>query len=329
MEKRAQYAIGLFASFSALAFGCSAESGSPTGGTGGTNTVTTGGTTSVSTGGTNSVSTGGTPSLSTGGTTATTGGSMTTVTGGTATTTTGGTSTTTTGGTSTTTTGGTSTTTTGGTSTTTTGGTSTTTTGGTATAGASATGGSGGAAVGCSDGCAELKVPFTAYKSAQAFEIYLPAPVDFSAGVVTVKLRTTAGKAGGIQVVLKNPEANKFAWAQTAWLGITDTVKADWTTVTLDAAAPPSMDATNVFDKTQVSIIAVQIAAGDPWYSDMAMTMVDQTALVNPTTVQIDEITVAGATAGPWKFTANATDLHVGSYMPVTGATATWLPPAG
>jgi hypothetical protein len=312
MEKRAQYAIGLFASFSVSAFGCSADGGTPIGGTGGTSTASTGGTTAVSTGGTTAVPTGGTASMSTGGMTSSPTGGTTTTTGGT---------------TTTTSTGGTSTTSTGGAATTT-GGT-TTTTGGASTAGTSATGGSGGASAGCSDGCAELKVPFTAYKSAQAFEIYLPAPVDFSAGVVTVKLRATAGKAGGIQVVLKNPEANKFAWAQTAWLGITDTVKADWTTVTLDASAPPSMDSTNVFDKTQVSIIAIQIAAGDPWYSDMAMTLVDQTALVNPTVVQIDEVTVAGPSAGPWKFTANVSDLHVGSYMPVTGATATWLPPAG
>jgi hypothetical protein len=247
----------------------------------------------------------------------------------TTTTTTGGTSSPSTGGT-TTATGGTTTTATGGTSTTATGGTSTTGTGGstTATGGASTAGttGTGGAAAGCSDGCAELKVPFTAYKSAQAFEIYLAAPTDLSTGVVTVKLRTTAGKAGGIQVALKNG-APDYAWGQTKWLGISETVKADWTTITLDASAPGEMG-TTAFDKTKVTIIAIQIAAGDPWYSDTAMTMVDQTALINPTVVQVDEITVAGATGvGPYTFTANVTDLNVGTYMPVTGATATWLPP--
>lgn len=212
--------------------------------------------------------------------------------------------------------------------------------GGPSTGGTSSTGGAsgggmpagGGSANTCSNGCAELKVPFTAYNTAQAFEIYLPAmpgPVDFSTAVVSVKLRTIAGEAGGIQVVIKNPAAKNYAWAQTAWLGIADTVKEEWTTVTLDAAAPDSSDTTNMFDNTQVSIIAVQLAAGDPWYSDDAKTVIDQAALVNPTIVQIDEISVSGATGvGPFTFTANATDLKIGTYQPVTGSAVGWLPPS-
>jgi hypothetical protein len=208
----------------------------------------------------------------------------------------------------------------------TTGGTSGAT-GGTTTAG---TTGTGGAVAGCSDGCAELKVPFAKYQTAQSFEIYLAAPADFSTGVVTVKLRTTAGKAGGIQVVLKNPKENMYAWAQTKWLNLVDTVKPDWTTVTLDASAPSatSTDAMYPFDKTKVSIIAIQIAAGDPWYSDTAMTMVDPTALLNPTIVQVDEITVAGATgAGPYTFTMDVSALKIGDYEMIMGTALTWLPP--
>ncbi len=196
--------------------------------------------------------------------------------------------------------------------------------GGTSAAGATGVGGTSG----CPDGCVELEVPFAAYNTAQAFEIYLAMPADFSAGVVSVKLRSLAGKAGGIHVVLKNAETNQYAFAQTPWLGLDTTVKSEWTTVTWDASATLEIGAT-AFNKAAVAILAVQISAGVPWYSDTpANTIVDNAALVNPTVVQIDEILVRGVTGvGSYEFTANATDIHLGNYQPIVGSTVTWLPP--
>lgn len=320
MQTTSFHGFAPIGSIALLAFACSAESGAPEGGGSGGASSASGGSSSSGVpatfgGGANNTS-GGTSStsggaVSLGGASPGAGGASNSSGG--ATTTNGGSSTTTGG----------AGTTTGGTPSAS-GGASTTTGGSTG----STTGGSGGAVTGCADGCAQLKVPFTAYKSGQAFEIYLPAPVDLSAGVVSVKLRATAGKAGGIQIVLKNGMANMYAWAQSAWSPIGDAAKAEWSTITLNAASPSGMDMTNVFDKTQVSIITIQVSAGDPWYLDEAKTMQDPSALVNPTVLLVDEITVVGATgAGPWTFTMNVTDLKVGDYMPVTGSSVTWLPP--
>ena len=94
------------------------------------------------------------------------------------------------------------------------------------------------------------------------------------------------------------------------WNGVNE-ITADFTTYTLDVAAPSSTDANNTFVASAVKIISVQIAAGDPWYTDTEMTMVDAAALVNPTVVQIDEISITGTGTypGPYTFTTDVMPL--------------------
>lgn len=200
------------------------------------------------------------------------------------------------------------------------------------------TAGTGGApAAGCGDGCAQLSVPFTAWGSSQYFEIYLSADTDLSGAIISVKARKVSGKAGGLLIVVKDGDANNYAYAQSAWQGINE-ITTDFTTYTLDVANPSSTDANNTFVPTAVKIISVQIAAGDPWYTDTEMTMIDAAALVNPTVVQIDEITVTGTGTlpGPYTFTADTTPLTANlaadalAAMPpyaVTGSAATWVAP--
>jgi hypothetical protein len=224
-----------------------------------------------------------------------------------------------------------------------TGGDITAGTGGDATAGMGGTvGGAGmsggaGAASGCSDGCAELSVPFTTWNAGQYFEIYLNGATDLSTAVISVKARKVAGKAGGLLIVVKDGSAQEYAYAQGAWNAINDMTTA-FTTFTLDVASPSMTDENHTFTPTAVQIITVQLAAGDPWYTDDTETMEDPAALVNPTVIQIDEISIAGTGTlpGPWTFTTDAsalkatiTDDGVNASPPyaVTGSTVTWIAP--
>ncbi len=198
-------------------------------------------------------------------------------------------------------------------------------------------GGSAGAASGCADGCAELSVPFATWNAGQYFEIYLSGATDLSTAVISVKARKVAGKAGGMLIVVKDGSAQEYAYAQGAWNSISD-MTTDFTTYTLDVAAPVSTDPDHTFTPTAVQIITIQLAAGDPWYLDETMTMEDPAALVNPTVIQLDEISIAGTGTlpGPWTFTADAsalratiTDDGVNAIPPyaVTGSTVTWIAP--
>jgi hypothetical protein len=197
--------------------------------------------------------------------------------------------------------------------------------------------GAAGSASGCGDGCAQLSVPFTVWNAGQYFEIYLSGATDLSAAVISVKARKVAGKAGGLLIVVKDGSAQNYAYAQGAWNAIND-MTTDFATFTLDVAAPSSTDPNNTFTATAVQIITIQLAAGDPWYLDEPMTMEDPSALVNPTVIQLDEISIAGTGTlpGPWTFTADVsgmqatiTDDGVNAMPPyaVTGSTVTWIAP--
>ena len=203
--------------------------------------------------------------------------------------------------------------------------------------GMSGTAGAAATAHPCPDGCAELSVPCTAYKAGQYFEIYLAGATDMSAAVVSVKARKISGKAGGLLIVVKDGSAQSYAYAQGAWNAIND-MTGDFKTFTLDVAAPSSTDTNNTFDPSAVQIITVQIAAGDPWYTDTEMTMEDPAALLNPTVVQIDEITVTGTGTlpGPYPFTTSADPLKasisddaLAATPPyaVANSTVTWVGP--
>lgn len=215
-------------------------------------------------------------------------------------------------------------------------------TGGTAGASAAGTGGSAGTASSgtpCPAGCAQLTVPFTAYRSGQFFEIYLSADLDLSAAVINVRARKISGKAGGMVIVVKNGSAQSYAYAQSMWNSI-NTMTTEFSNYTLDVAMPSSTDMNNTFVPAAVRIISIQVAAGDPWYTDTAMTIEDPTALVNPTVVQLDDITITGTGTypGPYAFAA-ATDVTLLqanlsaaalAAMPpyaVTGSTVTWVGP--
>ncbi|MFZ5893917.1 MAG: hypothetical protein ACOY0T_22840 [Myxococcota bacterium] len=191
----------------------------------------------------------------------------------------------------------------------------------------------------CPTGCAQLSVPFTAYKAAQQFEIYFADPVDLTTATINVKLRKVAGKAGGVQIIVKDG-APDYQWAQGAWNGIND-LTSEFVEKTFVVASPASTDQNHVFDPTKVKVLTVQLNAGDPWYSDEAKTIEDPTALINPTVIQVDEISISGATGtvpGPWTF-ATATDTEVvkanldaagQSATPpwaVAGSTVTWVGP--
>jgi hypothetical protein len=190
----------------------------------------------------------------------------------------------------------------------------------------------------CGDGCAELSVPFTAWNAGQYFEIYLNGATDLSAAVITVKARKVAGKAGGLLIVVKDGSAQNYAYAQSAWNAIND-MTSEFSTYTLDVASPASTDSMNTFTPAAVQIITMQLSAGAPWYLDEAMTMEDPAALVNPTVIQIDEISITGTGTlpGPWSFTTDAsaikptiTDDGLMASPPyaVTGSTVTWIGPA-
>jgi hypothetical protein len=197
--------------------------------------------------------------------------------------------------------------------------------------------GMGGApAMPCPDGCAELSVPFTAYKATQYFEIYLASDTDLTAATITVKARKVAGKAGGLLIAAKNGSAQAYAYAQGDWNAISD-MTADFASYTLDLANP-GMKSSDMFDPTAVQIVSVVISAGDPWYTDTSMTTVDLSALVNPTVVQVDEIAIAGSGTypGPYAFTSDATPLvanlssdGLAADPPyaVSGSMVTWVGP--
>ncbi|MGC4086654.1 MAG: hypothetical protein QM756_01920 [Polyangiaceae bacterium] len=317
------------ASLVALLTACASDSGEPAGnggsgsGSGGSSSTGNGGSTSTGNGGSTATGNGGSTSTGNGGSTTTGNGGSTSTGNGGATSTTNGGSTTASGGASTS--NGGSTTSSGGASTTS--GGSTTTSGGSTTTSGGAAGGA--AAMPCPDGCAQLSVPFTAWKSAQQFEIYLASAVDLTGATINVKIRKVSGKAGGVQIICKHKaDDTHYPWAQSAWNGLTD-LTTDWKTITMLPSMPGSAttDTAFPFDPTKVTIITVQLNAGGAWYTDTAMTMEDPTALVNPTVVQVDEISITGATGtppGPWTFaTATDTTMTLKANLDAAGQTAT------
>jgi hypothetical protein len=172
------------------------------------------------------------------------------------------------------------------------------------------TAGSPGSGPGCSDGCAELSVPFDTWNSGEYFEIYLNGATDLSDAVISVRARKVSGKAGGLLIVVKDGADQDYAYAQSDWYAISE-MTSEFATYTLDVAAPSATDENATFTPTAVQIISIQLAAGDTWYTDDAMTTEDTTALMNPTVVQIDEISVSGTGTlpGPWAFTGSVSDL--------------------
>ena len=180
-------------------------------------------------------------------------------------------------------------------------------------------------------------MPFTVWNSGQYFEIYLNGATDMSAAVISVKARKVSGKAGGLLIVVKDGSGDEYAYAQGAWNAIND-MTTDFKTFTLDVASPSSTDENHTFNPMNVQIVTVQLAAGDKWYTDDTETVEDTAALVNPTVIQIDEISIAGTGTlpGPWTFTTDAsaikatiTDDGLNASPPyaVTGSTATWVGP--
>jgi hypothetical protein len=172
-------------------------------------------------------------------------------------------------------------------------------TGGAAGGGAGGTGGgvsgSGGAGgtgqqgAACT-GCVRLDVPFTAELQSANYQFNLPAPVDFSNTVVTVRYRVNsfAGNAGGLQLYVQNgaPDFPSYGFEFYQPIGAPSTT---FQTITLDlnnVAAPVDGDAgvpdaggggaadaggdagpglfvpTNGFNKTAVSIIGFQVTSG-------------------------------------------------------------------
>jgi hypothetical protein len=317
-----------------LALGCSSESATPAG-TGGSTTTGNGGATTGN-GGTTVTGSGGATVTGNGGATVTGTGGATTGSGG-ATTGSGGATT----GSGGATTGSGGATTGSGGATTGSGGATTAGAAGTATASGGSTAGA--SATGCSDGCAQLSVPFTQYTVTNAdasktyfgqqFEIYIGddmTGMDLTGATISVKIRKIAGKAGGFQIFAKGVMPNNYASAYNdPWFGIDGDLTTDWKTVTLDLTAATGTHKDDMFSPATVHILAVQLSSGDPWYSDDAKTMVDLTALINPTVVQIDSITISGGTAtvGPYNFTADVADFHLGTYQPITGSTVTWVGP--
>jgi len=190
----------------------------------------------------------------------------------------------------------------------------------------------------CPDGCAQFSVPFTEWNSSQSAELYLNSALDMSSATVTVKARKVAGKAGGIQVTVKNGSAQMYAYAQSSWYDV-ETLTAEWSTLTLDLTDPElSTDPNNTFVPSAVAIVAIQLAAGDTWYTDETETMEDPTALVNPTVIQIDEIAITGSAADPtpWTFTSSvsplvanipADGLAADPPYAITGSTVTFVGP--
>jgi hypothetical protein len=190
---------------------------------------------------------------------------------------------------------------------------------------------------GCSDGCAELSVPFDTWNSGEYFEIYLNGATDLSDAVISVKARKVSGQAGGLLIVVKDGADQDYAYAQSDWNALSD-MTSEFATYTLDVAAPAATDENATFTATAVQIISIQLAAGDTWYTDDSMTTEDTTALVNPTVVQIDEISISGTGTlpGPWAFTGSASDLRANLDQAaldadppyaVAGSTVTWVGP--
>jgi hypothetical protein len=198
-----------------------------------------------------------------------------------------------------------------------------------------AAGSGGGSATPCPDGCAEASVPFTAWNSSQSFEIYFNSATDLSTATITARVRKVAGKAGGLQIFAKNGSAQNYAYVASSWNEV-NTLTSTWTDLSMEVASGTAGE--DPFDATMVTIIALQLGAGDPWYTDETETMEDPTALVNPTVIQIDEISITGTGTypGPYPFTtslspltANVTAEGLAATPPyaVEGSTAVWVGP--
>lgn len=182
--------------------------------------------------------------------------------------------------------------------------------GGNGAAGNGGTGGTGGVGgegglppTGCVDGCALLDVPFAGSSSqTQFFTIAVPT-TDLTGAKITAIIRVLdyQGASGYVKVYATT---QAFAYCcYTAPLYVLSSLTAP-TTIELDlAAAPVDWDSTNVGE------IGIQVAGS-----------------AVPVRLVLEEIRVSNDTLGPYAFESSLQGLAVNSYMPVPGATVTWIP---
>ena len=69
-------------------------------------------------------------------------------------------------------------------------------------------------------------MPFAtgAWDTKQQFEMYLEHAVDLSTATISIKLRKIAGKAGGVQILVKDGSPD-YQWAQSDWIAINDSTQ--------------------------------------------------------------------------------------------------------
>jgi hypothetical protein len=155
------------------------------------------------------------------------------------------------------------------------------------TAGVSgAAGFSGGPTCTGASGCARLSVPLAAVDDRTHFSIALGAEVDFSAAVVSYRVRRVSATGGRIWAYLQHDGTPDFDLIYGGARDL-DQLGSGWTTVTWDIATTvPSFP----FDKTVVARVGIEILASDtgPWAS--------------PTVVDLDSIEISGPAVGPWPF---------------------------
>lgn len=184
-------------------------------------------------------------------------------------------------------------------------------------------GGAGEAGDGDGDGdevdCPEsaiLFVPFTMEDTGTDFELAYE-DIDMSATVVTFRIKAmTEGNAGGLKIYAKNGEAVAYASNYGDWYNFGDL--ADWTDVTLDLGAlddAPDPNDDNVFDKSLVLNVGINLAAGGTWDG----------AMWSGTTVCVDSITFSDGAADDVTFDADADALSINEFnSPLDGSTVTW-----
>ena len=169
-------------------------------------------------------------------------------------------------------------------------------------------------------GCAELSVPFTGYETTQSFEIYLSSPVNLSGARVTARVRKVSAYAGGMQLFAKNGAPN-YAAIASPWWDFTD-LPNSWQTLTLSVGGNGTPEPG--FDASQVVILQIMLGSGQKTDGD----------LLNPSVVQIDHVTIEGASAPAWGFDGNASALVVltssamiANNTAVAGSRVTWVGP--
>jgi hypothetical protein len=147
-------------------------------------------------------------------------------------------------------------------------------------------------------GCAELSVPFANYGWTQSFEIYLAAPADLNGATVEARVRKVSANAGGVQLFAKNGAPN-YEYVGGPWWNFSD-LSTGWQLLSLEVD-----DTTNVreagFDPSAVVILQIMLGSGEA--ADGPLT--------NPSVIEIDHVSVAGASVPAWTFDSNASALEV------------------